>query len=43
MNAKGSKTNDSGKWLEGWDPNEEGKWDSKIAWRTLWVTTYALT
>ena len=42
MNAKGSRTNDSGKWLEGWDPNEEGKWDSKIAWRSLWVTTYAL-
>ncbi len=34
----------SGKeWLKDWDPNDESKWDSKIAWRTLWVTTYALT
>ncbi len=30
-------------WLKDWDPNDESKWDSKIAWRTLWVTTYALT
>ncbi|MEK6647918.1 MAG: MFS transporter [Actinomycetota bacterium] len=36
--AKNSK-----EWLTGWDPNNEASWDSKIAWRTLWVTTYALT
>lgn len=30
-------------WLEDWDPNNESQWDSKIAWRTLWVSTYALT
>lgn len=30
-------------WLENWDPNNEATWDSKIAWRTLWITTYALT
>lgn len=30
-------------WLKDWDPNVESKWDSKIAWPTLWVTTYALT
>lgn len=28
-------------WLESWDP--ESRWDSKRAWRTLTVTTYALT
>lgn len=32
----------SNEWLEDWDPNNESKWDSKIAWRTLGVTTYAL-
>lgn len=30
-------------WLQNWNPNDEKSWDSKIAWRTLWVTTYALT
>ena len=30
-------------WLKDWNPNDEATWDSKIAWRTLWVTTYALT
>ena len=30
-------------WLQNWDPNNESQWDSKIAWRTLWVSTYALT
>lgn len=29
-------------WLDDWDPNDERKWDSKIAWRTLSLTTYAL-
>jgi MFS transporter, NNP family, nitrate/nitrite transporter len=28
-------------WLPSWDP--EGAWDSGRAWKTLWVTTYALT
>lgn len=28
-------------WLESWDP--EQSWNSTIAWRTLWITTYALT
>jgi len=30
-------------WLKNWDPNDEASWNSKIAWKTLWVTTYALT
>jgi len=30
----------SARWLENWDPEEN--WDSKLAWRTLWVTTFAL-
>lgn len=30
-------------WLKNWNPNDEATWDSKFAWKTLWVTTYALT
>ena len=33
----------SGEWLEAWDPENEETWDSHLAWRTLWVTTFALT
>ncbi|CAL8971537.1 Nitrate/nitrite transporter NarU [Cellulomonas sp. T2.31MG-18] len=32
----------SGRVLEGWNPEDEKHWDSKIAWRTLAVTTYSL-
>lgn len=38
-----SESKNSDEWLKDWDPNDEAKWDSKVAWRTLWVTTYALT
>lgn len=30
-------------WLESWDPENEETWDNKLAWRTLWVTTFCLT
>ena len=29
-------------WLQSWDP-EGSSWDSGRAWKTLWVTTFALT
>ncbi|BDO43012.1 nitrate/nitrite transporter [Cellulomonas sp. NTE-D12] len=32
----------SGRVLEGWNPEDEKHWDSKVAWRTLAVTTYSL-
>ncbi|MFZ2502506.1 MAG: MFS transporter [Nocardioides sp.] len=32
----------SSEWLESWDP-ESPEWDSGLAWRTLWVTTFCLT
>ncbi len=33
----------SGKeWLEHWDPEDPDVWDSKLAWRTLSITTYSL-
>ena len=33
----------SGEWLESWDPENESTWDSALAWRTLWITTFCLT
>ncbi len=33
----------SGEWLEAWDPEDEATWDSSLAWRTLWITTFCLT
>jgi len=29
--------------LSNWDPENEETWDSKLAWRTLWITTFSLT
>jgi MFS transporter, NNP family, nitrate/nitrite transporter len=37
------KLGPSARVIEGWDPNDEASWDSKIAWRTLNITTYNLT
>ncbi len=34
----------SGKeWLTSWDPEDEATWDKKLAWQTLWITTFTLT
>ncbi|GAB78714.1 MFS transporter, NNP family, nitrate/nitrite transporter [Austwickia chelonae] len=33
----------SGEWLGDWDPEDEYSWDSGLAWRTLWITTFCLT
>ncbi|MDO8732592.1 MAG: MFS transporter [Actinomycetota bacterium] len=30
-------------WLNAWDPEDLATWDSKRAWKTLWVTTFSLT
>ncbi len=30
-------------WLQDWDPENPNTWDSKLAWRTLWITTFCLT
>ncbi|NKX93262.1 NarK/NasA family nitrate transporter [Sanguibacter hominis ATCC BAA-789] len=29
--------------LSDWDPEDPERWDSRFAWRTLWITTYNLT
>lgn len=33
---------DARKDLINWDPNDEQRWDSKVAWTSLWVTTFNL-
>jgi len=33
----------SREWLETWDPEDKSRWDSGLAWRTLWITTFCLT
>ena len=43
MASNSISAKDGKEWLQNWDPNDEANWDSKTAWRTLWVTTYALT
>ncbi|MDT0212930.1 MFS transporter [Rothia sp. ARF10] len=32
-----------GEWLDSWDPENEETWDRKLAWTTLWITTFTLT
>ncbi len=40
-------TNDTartgGEWLQAWNPEDEATWDSGLAWKTLWITTFTLT
>jgi NNP family nitrate/nitrite transporter-like MFS transporter len=28
--------------LSNWDPENEQTWDARLAWRTLWITTYCM-
>ncbi|HQZ00109.1 MAG TPA: MFS transporter [Propionicimonas sp.] len=32
----------SKEWLTSWDPENEATWDKKLAWTTLWITTFSL-
>ena len=32
-----------GEWLQDWDPEDPERWDSRLAWRTLSITTFTLT
>ncbi len=32
-----------GDWIKSWDPEDPEKWDSRLAWNTLTVTTVSLT
>ncbi len=39
----GTDSRSGGEWLQDWDPENEETWDKKIAWTTLWITTFTLT
>ena len=39
----GRRLGPSARVIEGWDPNDPSSYDSKVAWRTLNITTYNLT
>ncbi len=36
-------TRTGGEWLQSWNPEDPEQWDSKLAWTTLWITTFSLT
>ncbi|RMB59758.1 MFS transporter [Tessaracoccus antarcticus] len=36
-------TRSGSEWLTSWDPEDEDNWDKKLAWATLWITTFTLT
>ncbi|MFV0427844.1 MAG: MFS transporter, partial [Arachnia sp.] len=38
-----TNTRTGSEWLTSWDPENEKTWDSRLAWQTLWITTYTLT
>ena len=40
MSTKAPRTNTE--WLEAWDPENEETWDERLAWKTLWITTFSL-
>ncbi|MEV0900594.1 nitrate/nitrite transporter [Actinoplanes sp. NPDC049802] len=41
--AESGPNGQAGEWLTNWDPEDEQSWDSRLAWRTLGVTTYTLS
>ncbi|MCA0328741.1 MAG: MFS transporter [Actinobacteria bacterium] len=42
MSVTAPPTRTGKEWLEDWDPEDSATWDSRLAWRTLWVSTFAL-
>ncbi|HRA04349.1 MAG TPA: MFS transporter [Arachnia sp.] len=38
-----TKFETKGDWLQSWDPEDPQKWDSRLAWNTLTITTFTLT
>ncbi len=43
MSTPAKATAANGEWLQSWDPEDPKSWDSHLAWRTLWITTFCLT
>jgi len=42
MSETVAKTRTGSEWLTDWDPEDEQRWNSKLAWRTLSITTFSL-
>ncbi|WP_110182991.1 MFS transporter [Nocardioides solisilvae] len=42
MTKTGAEERRGGEWLDSWDPENAETWDSRLAWKTLWITTFAL-
>ncbi len=38
-----TNTRSGSEWLTSWNPEDEDTWDKKLAWATLWITTFTLT
>jgi MFS transporter, NNP family, nitrate/nitrite transporter len=43
MSVTAPPTRSGKEWLSDWDPEDEAAWNSALAWRTLTITTLALT
>ena len=43
MTAVTDERRRGGEWLTDWDPEDESRWDKRLAWRTLTITTFTLT
>ncbi|MDO5533776.1 MAG: MFS transporter [Propionibacteriaceae bacterium] len=43
MSSANDVTRSGKEWLTSWNPEDEQSWDKPLAWRTLWITTFALT
>jgi NNP family nitrate/nitrite transporter-like MFS transporter len=42
MSVTAPQTRSGKEWLDNWDPEDAATWDSRLAWRTLWISTFAL-
>lgn len=43
MSATAQPARQGGEWLQNWNPEDEKSWDSGLAWKTLWISTFTLT
>lgn len=42
MSVTAPQTRSGKEWLADWDPEDATTWNSGLAWRTLWISTFAL-
>jgi len=43
MSSQAVEARRGSEWLQSWDPENEETWDKRLAWTTLWITTFTLT